>query len=197
MDHFQQQLFAYIQAVLPMERHICEQIVQSFSFKEVSKNEFYLTEGHVSNEYCFLLEGFMRSYTHDVDGNEVTTGFFASQQVVIDIASFFKRIPAQENIQTLSPCKVLYVNFEQIQFLFHSIPQFREFGRTVLVNFNVQLRQRMLSMIQQTAEQRYASLLKNNGTIFQNAPLKYIASYLGLTDTSLSRIRKEFSKLGS
>lgn len=196
MDLFQQQLYAYIQAVFPMEKHTCDQIVASFSFREISKNEFYLVEGYLSNEYCFLLEGFMRSYTHDVDGNEVTTGFFTSQQMVIDIASFFKRIPAQENIQALSDSKLLSVNFEQIQFLFHSIPQFREFGRTILVNLNVQLRQRMLSMIQQTAEQRYVELLKKNPAIFQNAPLKYIATYLGITDTSLSRIRKYYSKSG-
>lgn len=194
MDIHQTQLFTHIQTVFPMEKHTCEQIVQSFIFREIVKNEFYLQEGHISNHYCFLLDGFMRSYTHDIKGNEVTTGFFASQQLVVDIPSFFKRIPAQENIQALSHCQMLSINFDQIQFLFHSIPQFREFGRTVLVNFNVQLRQRMLSMIQQTAEQRYISLLKNSPALFQNAPLKYIASYLGITDTSLSRIRKEFSK---
>lgn len=52
----------------------------------------------------------------------------------------------------------------------------------------------MLSMITETAEQRYDTLLQNNPEIFQHAALKHIASYLGITDTSLSRIRKEFSK---
>jgi len=52
----------------------------------------------------------------------------------------------------------------------------------------------MLSMITETAEERYARLIQSNPEIFQHAPLKYIASYLGITDTSLSRIRKEFQK---
>jgi hypothetical protein len=74
------------------------------------------------------------------------------------------------------------------------MPEFREFGRTILVNAYAQLKQRMLAMIQETAEQRYAYLLQTNPDIFQHAPLKNIATYLGITDTSLSRIRKEFSK---
>jgi CRP-like cAMP-binding protein len=78
--------------------------------------------------------------------------------------------------------------------LFHSLPEFRDFGRSILVKGFAALKSRVLSMITETAEERYAQLLKNNPEIFQHAPLKIIASYLGVTDTSLSRIRKEFSK---
>ncbi|HEY0751463.1 MAG TPA: Crp/Fnr family transcriptional regulator, partial [Chitinophagaceae bacterium] len=75
----------------------------------------------------------------------------------------------------------------------HSIPEFREFGRSILVRGFSNLKLRMLSMITETAEQRYASLLQHNPEIFQYAPLKYIASYLGITDSSLSRIRKDIN----
>ena len=74
------------------------------------------------------------------------------------------------------------------------MPEFREFGRSILVNAYAQLKQRMLGMIQQSAEERYAYLLQTNPDIFQHAALKNIATYLGVTDTSLSRIRKEFAK---
>jgi len=196
MKPYQELLAKYILAVFPMSLQKCNDIVEHFSYKEIAKNELYLREGQISQEYCFVVEGFMRSFTYDVEGNEVTTNFVSQNQLMVDLASFFKRIPAQENIQALTQCRVLYVTFEQIQFLFHSMPEFRELGRTFLVNFNVQLKQRMLSMIQQTAEQRYATLMKSNPEILQNAPLKQIASYLGITDTSLSRIRKELSRTG-
>jgi len=74
------------------------------------------------------------------------------------------------------------------------MPQFREFGRTILINTYALLKQRTLSMIRKTAEERYVHLLETNPDIFQYAQLKNIASYLGVTDTSLSRIRREFSK---
>jgi hypothetical protein len=77
---------------------------------------------------------------------------------------------------------------------FHTFPEFREFGRLNIINHYSILKQRMLSMLQETAEQRYGNLINSNPEILQTAPLKHIASYLGITDTSLSRIRKEFIK---
>jgi ribosomal protein L10 len=78
--------------------------------------------------------------------------------------------------------------------LFHSIPEFREFGRAMLVKEFSMYKQRTLSLINQTAEERYKELISTGKEIFQYAQLKHIASYLGITDTSLSRIRREFSK---
>lgn len=77
---------------------------------------------------------------------------------------------------------------------FHAMPEFREFGRLKLVNSYSILKQRMLSALQETAEQRYTDLINSSPEIFQHVPLKFIASYLGIADTSLSRIRKEFIK---
>jgi hypothetical protein len=74
------------------------------------------------------------------------------------------------------------------------MPEFREFGRTILVNAIGHLKGRALSLVQETAEERYRKLITTNPDIFQHAALKHIASYLGITDTSLSRIRKEYAR---
>ena len=171
-----------------------QQIAGLFNEKHLSKNELLLREGKICNEYCFIKSGFLRAYTFDLDANEVTTAFFSSNQVVADISSFFKRVPAGESIQALTDCVLHSINFDALQSAFHSMPHFREMGRGILVNAYAQLKQRMLSMLHKTAEQRYAQLLQSNPEVFQYAPLKYIASYLGITDTSLSRIRREFSR---
>lgn len=165
-----------------------------FNEKEVLRNQLHLKEGRVSNEYMIVDKGFLRAYTHDVDGNEVTTGFFSAGQLVLEPASFFHRTPSKENVQALADTKGWVITFEELNMLFHTHVAFREFGRSVLVKGFAALKERMLSMINETAEQRYLTLLKNNPDIFQQAPLKYIASYLGITDTSLSRIRKEVTK---
>ena len=78
--------------------------------------------------------------------------------------------------------------------LFHTIPEFRELARENLVNGFIALKERTLGMINLTAEQRYEHLLKTRPELFQNVPLKHLASYLGVTDTSLSRIRKELAQ---
>jgi len=139
-------------------------------------------------------KGFMRSYSFDPDGNEVTTAFHNNGYPVFEVASFFNRSPSKENIQALIDCQGWTITYEQLNMLFHSVTEFREFGRSILVKGFASLKMRMLSMITETAEERYSSLLKSTPEIFQYAPLKQIASYLGITDTSLSRIRKEMMK---
>ena len=171
-----------------------KEIADYFDDKELAKGELFLKEGHVSNEYMILRQGFMRAYSIDLNGEEVTTAFHTNNYPVFEVASFFNRTPSKENIQALSECKGWFITYDQLNMLFHSIPEFREFGRWILVRGFASLKLRMLSMITETAEERYASLLQSNPEIFQYAPLKLIASYLGITDTSLSRIRKEMMK---
>ena len=85
------------------------------------------------------------------------------------------------------------MTYENVQNCFHSYPEFREFGRMMLVTNYSNLHERMLGMIKDTAEVRYLNLITKHPNLFQYIPLKIIASYLGITDTSLSRIRKEIS----
>ena len=170
------------------------EIASHFSQKLIPKNQFFLVEGNHCNEYLFLEKGFMRAFAHDTEGNDVTTAFYSDNQVVFEVSSFFNRTISKENIQALTDSEGWYISYEQLNMLFHSLPEFREFGRSILVKGFAALKNRVLSMITETAEERYAQLLKNNPEIFKYAPLKTIASYLGVTDTSLSRIRKEFAK---
>jgi CRP-like cAMP-binding protein len=187
-------LNSFIQSVFSMSPQKAEDIVSRFKEKELKKNELLLAEGKICTIYGFVESGFLRAYTHDIDGNDITTAFYKENQVVCELFSFFKKVPSRENIQAITDCQLLYITFDELQNVFHSMPEFREFGRTILVNAYAQLKQRMLAMIQETGEERYAYLLQTNPDIFQQAPLKNIATYLGITDTSLSRIRKEFAK---
>jgi CRP-like cAMP-binding protein len=171
-----------------------ERIAGEFSPIEIQAGQYLLQEGKICNEYVFLESGFMRAYAHDTENNEVTTNFYISNQVVFEVSSFFNRTRSKENIQALENCKGWYISYEQLNQLFHTLPEFREFGRAVLVRGFASLKTRVLSMITESAEERYEALLKSNPEIFQYAPLKHIASYLGITDTSLSRIRKDYSK---
>ena len=172
---------------------VMEEVMTCFEEKEIPRHAFHLKEGLVSNEYMIVETGFLRAFTHDTEGNDVTTNFFAPGGLVLEVASFFHRTPSKENVQALADSKGWVITFEKLNMLFHTHQAFRETGRSILVKGFAALKERMLSMINETAEQRYTALLQSNPDIFQQAPLKYIASYLGVTDTSLSRIRKEIS----
>jgi CRP-like cAMP-binding protein len=170
------------------------QIAAKFKPMRFEKNGYVLEAGKVCSESHFIEKGIIRSYTYDFDGNEVTTAFYLKNTFTNDLLSYFKRSPAKEYIQAITDCETWYITYEDMQTSFHTVPEFREFGRLNIVNHYSTLKERMLSMLQETAEQRYSDLINSSPEIFQNVPLKYIASYLGITDTSLSRIRKELTK---
>ena len=184
----------FIQSVLPMSRNVAADIASRFGKREIPCNNFFLKEGNFSTEYMFLEKGSMRAYAIDTEGNEVTTCFYTPNAVVFEVSAFFTHTRSKESIVALTDCVGYTLTFDQLNTLFHAIPEFREFGRAILVNGFVTLKQRTLSLINETAEERYKNLMDTNPEIFQFAKLKYIASYLGITDTSLSRIRKEYMK---
>jgi CRP-like cAMP-binding protein len=187
-------LIQFVQNSLPMSPARAGQVVMKFNSRKIAKSEYLLKEGAVCNESHFIEKGIMRSYTYDLEGNEVTTAFYSKNMFTSDFLSFFKRTPSREYIQAITDCETWYTTYEDMQANFHDIPEYREFGRLNIVNHYSMLKERMLSMLQETAEQRYSDLVSSNPEIIQNVPLKYIASYLGITDTSLSRIRKEYIK---
>ncbi|MEZ0541869.1 Crp/Fnr family transcriptional regulator [Fibrella arboris] len=187
-------LLAFIQKNVAVPAHTLLHIAGHFDEKVIGKNDYFLKEGTVSNEYLFVVDGLLRAFTFDTDGNEVTTYFYSKNRVVFEAASFFMRTVSTENIQALTDCMGYAITFDKLNGLFHSVPEFREFGRAMLVREFVAFKQRTLAMINKKAEERYIDLIESNRDIFQYAQLRYIASYLGITDTSLSRIRREFSK---
>lgn len=159
-----------------------------------NKGDFYLTRGDRPDDYLILESGLMRSFVYDFDGNEITTHFFTEKELVIEVLSLFKRIPTEESIQALTDCVCWKIDFEAFEQLFHTIPGLSEWGRTWFSEELSQFKRRSVEMITQRAAERYMKLIKEKPQIIRQAPLKQIATYLGITDTSLSRIRKELSK---
>jgi CRP-like cAMP-binding protein len=184
---------SFIGRVLPMEQKMAEEIAAFFHEETIGRGTMLLKEKQIADRYFFLLDGFARSYTYDSDGNDITTGFYSAGQVMCDLDSFFKRTPSRENYLVLSDIRAYAIDFDRVQVAFHSVPYFREWGRAMLVNAYAALKDRMLSALRVPADQRYLHLLRSNPAIFQHAALKDVASYLGITDTSLSRIRKELA----
>lgn len=164
-------------------------------YKEVSfsKNDYLLKEGQIEKKYWFIESGFIRSYIIDTEGNDVTFNLYASGDVVIDYPSMFFFAPTRENIQALTDCVCWEISFEDFQEMFNTILNFREQQRGLLVGSYFALKEHSIALIADQAKERYLRLLKQKPHIIQNVSLKHIATFLGVTDTSLSRIRKEIA----
>ncbi|AZA59402.1 Crp/Fnr family transcriptional regulator [Chryseobacterium shandongense] len=155
------------------------------------KGDLILQEGKTANEYYILEKGLARSFVTDFNGNDVTTNFFVENEIIIEVSSLFHRIPTQENIVCITDCECWKFDFETFQELFHKIPNLREWGRAWMSQQLFIGKRRSVEMFTLSATKRYLNLLEQKPFVIQFAPLKQIASYLGITDTSLSRIRKE------
>ncbi|UPK69458.1 Crp/Fnr family transcriptional regulator [Chitinophaga filiformis] len=183
----------YIIKNLPFPDRTLNGVVEYFEEITFSKNDFFLKAGKVNDRYFFLQSGFMRAFTHDVDGKEITTAFYQKDSVVFEVSSFYLRTPSTENIQALADCRGYAISYEQLNLLLQAIPEFREYGVKMLAKEYVLYKKRALELINLSGEARYENLIANNKEVFQYAQLKQIASYLNITDTSLSRIRRKFS----
>lgn len=187
-------IFKYIYQHPEISQEELEIISQSHSRITVKKGDFLLKENETADEYYLLQEGLVRAFVHDYDLNEITTEFFTANEIVIIPSSLFQKIPSKENVQAVTDCTLWKIEYGRFQELFHSIETFREWGR-MWFSFQVfSMKQRSLEMITETATNRYLKLMKEKPDIIKFAPLKQIASYLGITDSSLSRIRKEILK---
>jgi CRP-like cAMP-binding protein len=168
-----------------------KEIIDAHERIEFTKNSFFLERGQMANEYHLIEKGLLRAYVHDFNGNEITTDFYRTGEISIEVSSLFQRIPSKENIIALTSGIAWKIEFDKFQELFHRIEGFREWGRAWMAKQLFDSKQRKIEMFTKSATERYKALITDHPEIMQYAPIKHIASYLGITDTSLSRIRKE------
>src|SRR3989339_374678 len=168
-----EKLREYMQSINSMPDYKVIELTEDFEYFSLPKHSFLIKENRIIEQTYFLEIGYIRSFTLDKDGLEVTTNIYSTPCFVNDFSSFFKMLPAKQNFQTLTNCEGWTMSLENVE--------------------KYLLNERMLDMIKYSAENRYLKLLSNHPDVFQNVSLKIISSYLGITDTSLSRIRKKIS----
>lgn len=193
MEHLSNKILYKVYQYSGLSHMDIELIAKAHQWVEVAKGSHLLKEGKIPHEYLILEQGLVRSYVHDFAGKDITTNFFSPNEIVIEVASLFQRCPSKENIQAITDCQFWKLDFDAFQEFYHSIKGFNEWGRAWMANNLFQFKQRSVEMITESAMERYIKLLKEKPLVIQKAPLKFIATYLGITDTSLSRIRKEMA----
>lgn len=184
----------YFNSLFPIQKEVIEKITETFSDFTLDKNVKLLDKDSISTKTFFLEKGYMRSYILNEDNEEISTNIYSAPCFVNDFLSFFKKQPTKETYQTITDCSFWETSLDNVQENFHNISEFREFSRLLFVINYSKLNDRVIEMASKKAETRYLNLIEKQPQIFQNVPLKIIASYLGITDSSLSRIRKEISK---
>ncbi|TDO26285.1 Crp/Fnr family transcriptional regulator [Sediminibacterium goheungense] len=162
------------------------------SKKEFAKKTQILCAGNIENYLSFIEKGIVRFYIPDED-NEVTFSFAFEKVFVSGYDSFLTRSPSVYNIETLTPTTVWRLSFDDLQNIYETTHIGNTIGRKASEDLFIKKSKRELSLLTQTAEERYLNLFTEQPHLLQLIPLKYIASYIGITPQALSRIRKRIS----
>ena len=157
------------------------------------KNEYFLKQGNVCRKLAFIADGIMRYCMFHEDGTEATCFFMCSGDFVGDPESFFPQIPSKMNIQALTDCRLITLSPENMKKLFQHVERAKEITAAIdHYVMNKMLYQRTF-LLNLDAAVRYREFMKEFPHILQQIPLSYIANFLGITQQSLSRLRKQIS----
>jgi len=190
MDHFYEKMFDYVAEILVMPEHdkaLCRQLFKPIC---VPKDTFIEKAGTVHQYHTFIVSGFMRNFHTDNNGNEITNDLNEGSRFFTSYFHFLNRQVSHENVQAITDCELLRISRYDVDRAANEGITQKDYTVQILNKRLEANKQRALDMANLTAEERYHKFATENPNIMQNVPLGYIASYLGITQRHLSRLRR-------
>ena len=165
-------------------------IVSFFQTTTMKKGDFLLKSGTRCNELTFVHSGLLRMFA-TTDTKEVTQWISTKGYFTGDLSSFIFETPSHLAIQALADAEISTISKENYKRLGDLLPKWHEFEKLFLARCFITLEQRVFSHLSMSAEERYQAFFEQNAALFNQVPLQYIASMLGMTPETFSRIRKK------
>jgi len=162
--------------------------------RKLKRRQYLVQAGDVCKYESFVVQGCLRAYYVDDDGNDHILQFASEDWWISDMHSFLTQTPAWLNVDALEDCELIQFDKESLGKLYQTIPKLERYFRIMLQNAFIAHQQRILQNISQHAEERYLLFRQKFPSLEQRVPQHQIASYLGITPEFLSKIRKKMSE---
>ena len=172
--------------ILNVYKHLTEEL-------EVESKTILLRQGEYAKNIFFVKKGSLRMWM-DHEGREITFQFFFENEMVASIESFRSNTPSPASIQAIEPSTLIVLNKKNFEVILRESPEIKDYMLEIAFKRFSDYTKLYISFLKNNPAQRYKDLMTNQPYIIQRVPQHYIASYLGITPVSLSRIRNKISK---
>ncbi len=178
-------------SIYQLNDEVQEAIANESEIISVKKKTRLLNAGEASNTIYFVNKGAARVYYLDKEGIEITSWFLFENELLISVYSFFTGAPGFEYLETLEDCTFVALKRDKLNKLYDKYLELNFIGRKLTEYYYIRNEKQANELRMFTAKQRYQELLNTNPKLLNRVSLGYIASYLGISQETLSRIRKQ------
>jgi CRP-like cAMP-binding protein len=168
-------------------------VKQYLTPKKLRRKQYFLQEGDVCKSICFVEKGALRAYVLNESGDEHITAFALEGWTLGDLYSFVNAAPATWNIDALEDCELVLLTKSAHDELLEKMPKYETYIRILMTDAYMALQRRTTYMISMPLEERYLAFIQMYPTLFQRVPQHMIASFMGLSAETLSRVRSRIS----
>ena len=186
-------LYKKINAITPLNEAVYPYFKTLFVLKKLRKRQYFLQEGDVCKYQAFVVKGLLRSYTIDEKGSEHILQFASEGWWMADLSSYLTNEPSFLNIDALEDVELLLLTKPSWEQAMKEIPALEHYFRIIIQNHLVSTQKRLLQSLAETAEEKYNRFLRTYPECVQRVPQHMVASYLGVSRETLSRIRKQLA----
>lgn len=185
------ELFTYINKISTVKEATFNELIKCFKPLYLTKNDFFVRENEYAKQIGFLKKGIMRAFFLNQEGKEYTKQFFMNSSIIGAYNSLLTNQPNKIAQQALTDCEILVANYREIENLYAKFHDLERLGRKIAEFYFLEKEQKEIEMALLDADKRYLIMQQRFPSIETIIPQYYIASYLGISPTQLSRIRRK------
>jgi len=182
-------LHEFVNKFIQTDEELFDTIFNNFEYYKVARKELLLESGKVADKIYFLPEGFVRFFHTKKDGSEVTNDFYFAPGFITSFTSLIEQNPSIVNIQAMVKMDLLYIKYKNLIALYDQEHKIERLGRLIAEQVYISSEKHLFSFLNDSPQERYEWLIREYPEYIKNIPLHYLASFLGITPESLSRIR--------
>ncbi|HEY2720134.1 MAG TPA: Crp/Fnr family transcriptional regulator [Chitinophagaceae bacterium] len=183
-----EQFVSLLNRIHPLSSPLIQFFKEKIKTQNILKRQFLLKPGNVGREIYFIKRGLVRSYY--IEGKqEVCSKFMREGDFIVSAPSFFEQKESYEFVQAVEDSQLLYLTYDELQYIYKNFTEFNLIGRILITKAYLLSEQRLFFMRMKQAPTRYKMMVEHFPQLILRLPAKYIASYLGIGEETLSRIR--------